>query len=152
MEYAYHTIERNASTATKVKGSRFIGYAAGVESRAEAESFIQRIQKKHHDATHHCSAYRIGVGNTSRFRTNDDGEPSGTAGKPILEAVTDDDLVAVLLIGKIRLQQHPHVTGVIPFDSRAIFPFVQAARFFYRFIDKKTPQERRQNNDTIHIL
>lgn len=83
----YLTILQPVSHSLKVKGSRFIGWASPVHDRDEAESFLRNVQKKYHDATHHCHAYRLGIRDSSECRYNDDGEPSGTAGKPILDAL-----------------------------------------------------------------
>jgi len=87
MTDVYNTLGGWASHQIRVKGSRFIGYAAPVKNREEAESFVQEISKNHHDATHNCFAYRIGLGDNSLFRYSDAGEPSGAAGKPILKAI-----------------------------------------------------------------
>ncbi len=86
-EDLYYTIKNEASAELRVKGSRFIGYAGLVRDSKEAEAFIQKISKKNHDATHNCYGYRLGRCDDSSFRYYDDGEPSGTAGKPILSAI-----------------------------------------------------------------
>ena len=70
----------------KEKGSRFIARAIPVESTPEAATEISLLKRMEHDATHHCSAYRIGQ-NAEAIRSNDDGEPSGTAGAPILRQI-----------------------------------------------------------------
>ena len=69
------------------KKSRFIGYTKAVTTEEEAVSFIESIRKKHYDARHNCFAYSIGLGNQPLLRFSDDGEPQGTAGKPILEVI-----------------------------------------------------------------
>ncbi len=69
----------------KIKGSRFIAAAAPAPDRAAAEAFVERQRKEFHNATHHCWAYRLGTAEDAR--SQDDGEPSGTAGKPILQAL-----------------------------------------------------------------
>jgi uncharacterized YigZ family protein len=94
----FHTLKAKASAETRVKGSRFIGYAAPVENREDAEAFIQSISKKHHDAAHNCYAYRIGFGDNSGFRYSDAGEPSGTAGRPILDAIDGRDLTNTICV------------------------------------------------------
>ena len=94
----YYTLGERALGETKVRGSRFIGYAAPVAGREEAEVFIREISSKHHDATHNCYAYRVGVGDDSLFRYSDAGEPSGTAGKPILEAIDGHILTDVVCV------------------------------------------------------
>ena len=94
----YYTLGERASGETKVRGSRFIGYAAPVEGREGAGMFIQKISRQHHDATHNCYAYRVGVGDDALFRYSDAGEPSGTAGKPILEAIDGRRLTDVVCV------------------------------------------------------
>lgn len=74
-----------------IRKSRFIGYAKPVESEAEAIAFIDEIKRKHRDATHNCSAYAVGERNEWQ-KASDDGEPSGTAGKPILEVIKNRGL------------------------------------------------------------
>ena len=93
---AYVTLKRSATVEIKVKGSRFLGFARSVDTRAEAEGFVKEIAKKYHDATHNCFAYRVGVADNSEFRFSDDGEPSGTAGRPILEAVDGRSLTNIV--------------------------------------------------------
>ena len=95
---AFHTLKAEASAETKVKGSRFIGYTAPVENRTDAEAFIQSISKKHHDAAHNCFAYRVGIGDNAVFRYSDAGEPSGTAGKPILDAIDGRNLTNAICV------------------------------------------------------
>ncbi|MBN2355652.1 YigZ family protein [candidate division KSB1 bacterium] len=93
-----HTIEHAVSNEYRVKGSRFIGHAAPIPSREEAEMEIERIQKKYHNATHHCFAYRIGSGAEEYFRYSDAGEPSGTAGKPIYHAILGRNLTNLVVV------------------------------------------------------
>jgi uncharacterized YigZ family protein len=78
-----------------VKGSRFIGSAAPADLKEEAESFIEEIRRTHHNATHNCFAYRI---DRSLFRYSDDGEPSGTAGRPILNMIDKYQLQRAVLV------------------------------------------------------
>jgi len=78
-----------------VKGSRFIGNAAPADLKKEAESFIEEIRRIHHSATHNCFAYRI---DRSLFRYSDDGEPSGTAGRPILNMIDKHKLHRLVLV------------------------------------------------------
>ena len=79
----------------KVKGSRFIAQVFHVSSREEAEQVYDRVKKKYHNATHNCFAYRIDF---DQFRYSDDGEPSGTAGKPILQALDGHELLEALCV------------------------------------------------------
>jgi uncharacterized YigZ family protein len=102
MEF-YNTIEQSASAEFKERGSRFIGYAYPVVSADEFKKHLQQLKKDHPKAVHHCFAYRIGIDGNS-FRSSDDGEPSGTAGKPILgqidsKGVTDTAIIVVRYFG-----------------------------------------------------
>lgn len=93
----FKTLKGEVHAETKVQGSRFIATAAPFTTRAEAEEFIARLRKAHFDATHNCYAYRLGhVGDVFRF--NDDGEPSGTAGKPILAAIDKFGLTDIAVV------------------------------------------------------
>lgn len=79
------------------KKSRFIGYAAPVESEEAAQAFLQEIRARHRDATHNCYAYQVGEHNQYQ-RSSDDGEPSGTAGRPILEVIKGSGLGNVIVV------------------------------------------------------
>lgn len=93
----YTTIEAPNRVEIKVRGSRFIASACPVSSREEAEQALAEIRRKFHDATHHCFAYRLGPDGTD-FRASDGGEPSGSAGKPILAAIDRGGFSNVLLV------------------------------------------------------
>lgn len=93
----YYTIEKSSVAEFKDRGSRFIGYAFPIESVNDFKERLAEIKKEHPKATHHCFAYRVGLdGNT--FRVADDGEPSGSAGRPILGQIDSKQLVNVLVI------------------------------------------------------
>ena len=94
----YFTIKERTSAELKIKGSRFIGHAAPIKTREEAESFVKEISKKYYDATHNCFAYRVNTQHSSLFRISDAGEPSGTAGKPILNAIDGLRLTDVVCV------------------------------------------------------
>ena len=79
----YYTVESPSTAEFKDKGSRFIAYAFPIHSVEEFREKLKELKKEHHKAVHHCFAYRIGT-DGNNFRSNDDGEPSGSAGKPIL--------------------------------------------------------------------
>lgn len=93
----YYTIEKNATTEFKDRGSKFIGYAFPVGSPEIFKERLNEVKKEHPKATHHCFAYRIGLDGNS-FRASDDGEPSGSAGKPILGQIDSRELVNVAVI------------------------------------------------------
>ena len=94
----YKTIATKTEGLFKDKGSRFIGLAYPVYSENECKEIIAGIKKEYYDATHHCYAYYIGHIGTPATRMNDDGEPSGTAGRPIFGQITSFDLKNILLV------------------------------------------------------
>lgn len=86
MMKSYYTIKDSGSHEVIIQKSRFIGHVKRVQTEKEAQDFIQEIKKQHYNATHNCSAYVIG--DQDQFqKANDDGEPSGTAGIPMLEVL-----------------------------------------------------------------
>lgn len=87
----YLTVQKEAEASYIIQRSRFITYIRPVETEEEATEFISRIRKKHYDATHNCSAYTIGL-NDDIQKADDDGEPSGTAGRPMLEVLKNRGL------------------------------------------------------------
>ncbi len=93
----YKTIKGSAEGLYKEKGSKFIALALHVETEEEAKAKLTEIKKAYHDARHHCYAFRIDP-EKEVFRSNDDGEPSGTAGKPILNQIFSADLFNVLVV------------------------------------------------------
>lgn len=93
----YNIITNSGDGLYKDKSSKFIAHAFPVESESEAKEAIEEIKKKFHDARHHCYAYMIGP-DKSCFRSNDDGEPSGTAGKPILNQILSKDITNVCVV------------------------------------------------------
>ena len=81
----------------EINKSKFIAYVKQVEDEEEAKTFLQQIKKKHFDATHNCSAWVLGV-DGSKQKSNDDGEPGGTAGNPILETIKKNELVNTIVV------------------------------------------------------
>lgn len=93
----YRTVSGKASVETSVGGSRFIADVCPVASREEAEAWFAIVRRREHAATHHCTAFRCGrTGDT--FHYNDDGEPSGTAGPPILRQIDGHDLTNTAIV------------------------------------------------------
>lgn len=93
----YFTIGASGKAEFKERGSKFIAYAFPIVSVIDFKQCIETVKKEHPKATHHCFAYRIGLdGNT--FRASDDGEPSGTAGKPILGQLDSKELTNALIV------------------------------------------------------
>ncbi|HET7153507.1 MAG TPA: YigZ family protein [Candidatus Kapabacteria bacterium] len=93
----YRTIAAPVRAELVVQSSRFIADVFPIDSTASADGNLQKIKKEFYNATHHCWAYRIGEENPAT-RANDDGEPSGTAGKPILTALERKDVTNALII------------------------------------------------------
>lgn len=94
---AYLTIAEPAEAIYKERSSKFLAYAYPVESEEEVKEHLDRLHKEFFDATHHCYAYRIGA-EGEHFRANDDGEPSGTAGKPILGQLLSSQITNCLVV------------------------------------------------------
>ena len=93
----YITIEKLSVAEFKDRGSKFIAYAFPIETADDFKKELQVLKKEHSKAVHHCFAYRIGT-DGNNFRSSDDGEPSGTAGKPILGQIDSKGLVNVAVI------------------------------------------------------
>lgn len=93
----YKTIKSPAQGIYKEKGSRFIALAQHVSDSEEIKPIIDKIRKDNHDAKHHCYAYMLGH-ERLLWRVSDDGEPSGTAGKPILGQINSYQLTNILII------------------------------------------------------
>lgn len=94
---SYKSIPGPAEGLFKDNGSRFISFAFPVETEEEVKSIVGDLKKKYHDARHHCYAYRLGyLGD--KFRANDDGEPSSSAGRPILGQIDSRGLSDVLVV------------------------------------------------------
>ena len=96
-QYSYLTIKAPAEGLYKEKGSRFIALAYPVESVEQCKQILGEVKKEHYNARHHCYAYRINRAD-EQVRSNDDGEPSGTAGKPILNQIYSFELFNVLIV------------------------------------------------------
>ena len=97
MTDSYQTITAPATGEFKDRGSKFFGYAYPVRSEEEALQWLEMLRKEHFKARHHCFAWRLGV-EGSRFRANDDGEPGGTAGRPILGQIDAFGLTDVFIV------------------------------------------------------
>ena len=93
----YKSVAHSSEGLFKDNGSRFISLVYPVETEAEVKSIIASLKKEYHDARHHCYAYRLGL-DGSVCRSNDDGEPSGSAGRPILGQIVSFGLSDVLVV------------------------------------------------------
>lgn len=95
MKDVYRSLGKYGEDEIIINKSRFIGYAKAIESEEEALDFIEEIKKKHYDATHNVYAYHLG---DELQRFSDDGEPSGTAGIPVLEVIKKEELKNVVVV------------------------------------------------------
>lgn len=93
----YFTIGSTAVAEFKDRGSKFLGYAYPIETVEDFKKYLQQVKKEHPKAAHHCFAYRLGTDELV-FRVSDDGEPSGTAGRPILGQIDSKQLTNVAVI------------------------------------------------------
>lgn len=97
MIYEYRTLLQPGIAEVVIEKSRFIGYSSPVSSEEEAIKFIEKIKAQHKDANHNVSAYAIGLQNEIQ-RYSDDGEPTGTAGIPILEVIKKENLKSIVIV------------------------------------------------------
>ncbi len=93
----YQTIEQSSEGEYKEKGSKFLAYAYPMETESELDTFLAALKDIHPKARHYCYAYKLGM-DANRYRANDDGEPSGTAGKPILGQIQSFGLTNVCIV------------------------------------------------------
>lgn len=144
----YKTVEKEASDFFIEKKSKFIGYAKPVKTQEEAVEFISEIKSKHWDATHNVYAYVLRENNIQRY--SDDGEPSGTAGVPVLDVMLKENLVDVCVVatryfggtllgagGLVRAYSH---TSKIALEAAGIITMAQcsimSAEVDYSFYDR----------------
>lgn len=132
---SYLTIEADAEAIFKEKSSKFLCYAFHVESEEEIASHLERLRKQYYDATHHCYAWRLGPFG-EKFRANDDGEPSSTAGKPILgqmlsHEITNCLIVVVRYFGGTKLG----VPGLISAYKESAAAVIEQAKVVERTVD-----------------
>jgi len=97
MQDQYQTIFESSIGEFKDRGSKFIAYAYPVYTEKDWQKHLEEVKKLHFKARHHCYAYRLGL-DGNQFRANDDGEPSGTAGRPILGQIDSFGLTNVFVV------------------------------------------------------
>ena len=132
----YKTVVGTAETVIKERSSKFLALAYHVESADEVREIMEPLRKKFYDATHHCYAYRIGP-HGEEWRANDDGEPSGTAGKPILGQLLSRDITNCLVVvvrwfGGTKLG----VPGLIETDRASTAAVLDVAEIEERTVDR----------------
>ncbi|MDE5945038.1 MAG: YigZ family protein [Rikenella sp.] len=97
----YLTVAGPSEGLYKDKGSRFLAFAYPIFSETEVKPIVDRLRATYHDARHHCYAWRLGIEASEggvRFRANDDGEPAGSAGRPILGQIMSRELTNLLVV------------------------------------------------------
>lgn len=134
---SFKTIAAAAETTFRERSSRFSGFAFPIGSEQEVRQIVDELRKRFYDATHHCYAYRLGP-RGEQFRSSDDGEPSGTAGRPILgqllsRQVTDCLVVVVRWFGGTKLG----VPGLIAAYRQSAADAIEAGGVVERFIERK---------------
>ncbi len=135
-EDTYLTVAAPAETVSRERSSRFLAFAYPVQSEEQIREHLDALRRKYYDATHHCYAWRLGAAGAS-WRANDDGEPSGTAGKPILgqllsAGATDCLVVVVRYFGGTKLG----VPGLIAAYRSAAADVLAAAGIVERTVDR----------------
>ena len=135
-EDTFLTVEAPAEAASRERSSKFLSYIYPVRDEEEIRGHLDALRKRYFDATHHCYAWRLGP-QGERFRANDDGEPSGTAGKPILGqllsgGLTDCLVVVVRYFGGTKLG----VPGLIAAYREAAAEAIAAATVVERTVDR----------------
>ena len=133
---SYLTIAAPAEAIYKEKSSKFLTYAYPVRTEEEIREHLEVLYKRHYDATHHCYAWRLGP-HGETFRANDDGEPSGTAGKPILgqllsNELTDCLVVVVRYFGGTKLG----VSGLIQAYKESTAAVIEEAEIIEKTVDR----------------
>ena len=133
----YRTIEADAEALFKEKSSKFLCFAYPVTTEKQIRERLEVLYKKYYDATHHCYAWRLGPRGET-FRANDDGEPSSTAGKPILgqllsHEITDCLIVVVRYFGGTKLG----VSGLIEAYKTSAAEVIAAAEVVERTVDDR---------------
>lgn len=131
----YRTVLKPVEAAMRERSSKFLSFAYPVGSVDDVKIIVDDLKKRYHDATHRCYAYRIGPSG-EEFRANDDGEPSGTAGKPILGQLLSMDVTNCLIMvvryfGGTKLG----VPGLIAAYREAAFEALEAAEIVECTVD-----------------
>lgn len=137
MEDLYRTIAEPVEGLYKDKGSRFIAFAYPVYTEEQIKGIVAGLKEKYYDARHHCYAWMLGA-DKKNFRANDDGEPSSTAGRPILGQIQSNDLTNILIVviryfGGIKLG----VPGLIHAYREAAADALCHAEFIEKTVDEQ---------------
>lgn len=150
----YRTIKEKAEGTYSEKRSKFLAFAIPVSTVDEVKELVAEYQKKYYDARHVCYAYMLGA-EQKEFRANDNGEPSGTAGKPILGQINSNELTNILIIvvryfGGIKLG----TSGLIVAYRMAAAEAIAAAEIVERTVDEdvKVKFEYPMMNEVMKVV
>ena len=150
----YFTIEKSAMAEFKERGSKFVAFAYPIETTDDFKKLLQNLNKEHPKAVHHCFAYRIGT-DGNNFRSSDDGEPSGTAGRPIHGQLLSKDLTNTLVVviryfGGTKLG----VSGLINAYKTATKEALEASEILEKIVNDvyKITFDYLQMNDVMKLL
>ena len=151
---SFNTIEKESQGYFKNKGSKFYSYTFPLQNEEKVKEIIVRLKKKHHGARHFCYAWRLGTENI-RYRVNDDGEPSSTAGKPILGQLQSFDVTNILIVvvryfGGTLLG----VSGLINAYKSAANDVLNNSKIINKLIEQRYKISFTCNelNDVMHLL
>ena len=151
---SFNTIEKESQGYFKDKGSKFYSYAFPLQNEEKVKEIITALKKEHHGARHFCYAWRLGA-ETIRFRANDDGEPSSTAGKPILGQLQSFEVTNILIVvvryfGGTLLG----VSGLINAYKNAANDALNNSKIVTKLIEQRYKISFTYNelNDVMHLL
>lgn len=169
---SYKTIAGSSNGIYKEKGSKFFSYTFHVESEDEVKLIQKKVKKEHHSARHHCYAFMLGH-ERYNFRASDDGEPSGTAGKPILGQINSFELTNVLIIvvryfggtllgtgGLIRayraaalcaIQDGTIITQIIKSQIKIQFPYLMMNQVMKLLKDRNISPKKQEFGESCEI-
>lgn len=135
-------IEQKSDGFFKDRGSKFFAYAFPISHADEVENLLQEVRPKHKNANHFCFAFRIGSGDSAQIRVNDDGEPAGSAGLPILNQIksaelTDIFLVVVREFGGTKLGVSGLINAYKTASQEALMKVKKIPKIEYRYFELK---------------
>lgn len=150
----YRTIKTGARGIYKEKGSKFIAISKHITNEDEFKVFQDEVKKEFYDARHHCYAWRFGL-EEDRFRSNDDGEPSGSAGKPILNQILSNELfntavIVVRYFGGTKLGVSGLINAYKTSTKEALEYSLKVKRFIYTELELYFKYPRL--NDVMRIV
>jgi len=150
----YKTIKKGATGIYKDKGSKFIAISKHVVNEEEFKVFLEETKKEYYDARHHCYAWRLGL-EEDKYRSNDDGEPSGSAGKPILNQlqsyeVFNTAVIVVRYFGGTKLGVSGLISAYKTSTREALEQSTIVKRFIHNTLEVKFKYPRL--NDIMRIV